>query len=69
MQENPDVNSLSIGDEPESHPETTRTGGDAEKVNIEGVREHASRDIEKNQSNEERSSTEQPENNDDSDTR
>jgi hypothetical protein len=38
MQNNPDVNSLNIGEEPESHPENTKTSDDSGKTNVENIK-------------------------------
>jgi len=61
MQNNPDVNSLNIGDEPESHTESTDTSADAGKTNVEGIKKPVSQDEQKNQSIEDTSSTEKSE--------
>ncbi len=61
MQNNPDVNSPNIGNEPESHTESADTSADSGKTNVEGIRKPVSQDEQKNQSTEDTSSTEQPE--------
>lgn len=61
MQNNPDVNSPNIGNEPGSHTESTDTGSDAGRTNVEGIKKPVSDDEQKNQSTEDTSSTEQPE--------
>lgn len=61
MQNNPDVNSPNIGDEPESHTESTNTSNDSGKTNVEGIKKPASGEEQKNQSTEDASSIEQPE--------
>jgi hypothetical protein len=42
MQNNPDVNSLNIGDEPESHPESVNTSEDSERTSVEGTKKPVS---------------------------
>lgn len=44
MQNNPDVNSLNIGDEPESHPESINTSDDSERTSVEGTKKPVSED-------------------------
>lgn len=61
MQNNPDVNSLNIGNEPESHTESADTSADSEKTDIEGIKKPVSQDEQKNQLTEDTSSTVQPE--------
>ncbi|MDQ3089146.1 MAG: hypothetical protein M3Q78_11200 [Acidobacteriota bacterium] len=61
MQNNPDVNSLNIGDEPESYTESTDTSADVGKTNVEGIKKPVSQDEQKNQSIEDTSSTEKSE--------
>ena len=61
MQNNPDVNSLNIGNEPESHAESTDTSNDSGKTNVEGIKKPVSKDEQKNQSTEDTSLTEQTE--------
>lgn len=57
MQNNPDVNSLNIGKEPESHPESINTGKDSGRTNVEGVK----KPIETNKSTGKAASSEQTE--------
>jgi len=52
MQNNPDVNSLNIGDEPETHPESINTGADSERTNVEGTKKPVSEDKKSVESNE-----------------
>jgi len=61
MQNNPDVNSPNIGNEPESHTESTDTSADSGKINIEGIKKPVSKDEPENQSTEDTTSTEQTE--------
>ncbi len=41
-QNNPDVNSLNIGDELETHPESINTGADSGRTNVVGTKKPAS---------------------------
>lgn len=61
MQNNPDVNSLTIGNEPESHTESTDPSADSGKTSVEGIRKPTSQGEKRNQSTEDTSSTEEPE--------
>ena len=58
MQNNPDVNSLNIGEQPESHPESVNTGEGSERTSVEGMKKPVAENEQTGESAEKDDSTE-----------